>query len=212
MGRFMNKGFTLIELLIVLVVSGIIMTGIYSAFKTQQDSYLAQEQVAEMQQNLRAGSLIMARELRMAGYDGASGTSHISCNLYGSGSPGTAVSPGIIATAASKIDFSMDLNSDGDCADTNENLSYYIYTAADGVDKLGRRDNNAATPTPQAVAENFENLEPVEQLEHILDEGMKVLKLDDQNLILVNGELSLGEFLGKAFQSKKIVELLQQES
>ena len=71
----MNRGFTLVELLIALAVSGIIMTGIFSAFKTQQDSYLAQEQVAEMQQNLRASLYIMTREIRMAGYDGGNGSS-----------------------------------------------------------------------------------------------------------------------------------------
>ena len=159
MGRFMNKGFTLIEVLIVLVVSGIIMTGIYSAFQTQQDSYLAQEQVAEMQQNLRAGLYIMTKELRMAGYDGDNHTSHSSCNLYVPGTPGSAVAPGILAVTATQLDFSIDLDGNGDCAGTGENLSYYIYTASDGVDKLGRRDNNDTSPVPQAVAESFEALE-----------------------------------------------------
>lgn len=64
-----NNGFTLIELLIAMAISGIIMTGVYSAFKTQQDSYLAQEQVAEVQQNIRASVDYMMRDLRMAGYD-----------------------------------------------------------------------------------------------------------------------------------------------
>lgn len=169
MGEFMNKGFTLVELLIAMAVSGIIMTGIYSAFKTQQDSYLAQEQVAEMQQNIRASLYLMTREIRMAGYDGDNGTSHTSCSLYTPGTPGTfgsSVAPGILAVTANQLDFSMDLNSDGDCADTGENLSYYIYTSTiDGVDKLGRRDNTSAaattptTPAVQAVAESFEELE-----------------------------------------------------
>jgi len=164
MGRFMNKGFTLIEVLIVLVVSGIIMTGIYSAFKTQQDSYRVQEQVAEMQQNLRAGLYIMTKELRMAGYDGDNHTSHSSCNLYVPGTPGPAVAPGILAVTTTQIDFSMDLNHDGDCADSGENLSYHLYPS-NGIDKLGRRDNTSifhtppSTPKFQAVAEDFENLE-----------------------------------------------------
>src|SRR6056297_2166131 len=67
--KFLNKGFTLIEVLITLAISGIIMTGVYTAFKSQQDSYLAQEQVAEMQQNIRTGLDIMTREIRMAGFD-----------------------------------------------------------------------------------------------------------------------------------------------
>jgi type IV pilus assembly protein PilW len=154
MGDSMNKGFTLVELLIAMAISGIIMTGVYLAFKTQQDSYLAQEQVAEMQQNLRASLYIMTKELRMAGYDGENGTSHTSCSLSATG---TAVAPGILAVTPNQLDFSMDLNSDGDCADTDENMSYYVYTAADGVDKLGRRDNHALPV--QAVAENFKALE-----------------------------------------------------
>jgi len=159
----MNKGFTLIELLIALAISGIIMTGVYSAFKTQQDSYLVQEQVAEMQQNLRAGLYVMTSEMRMAGYDGGNDTSHSSCTLgaLAGNPPG---SPGILAVTANQLDFSMDLNGDGDCADTGENLSYYLYPS-DGIHKLGRRDNTSAaatppvTPAPQAVAESFEDLE-----------------------------------------------------
>jgi len=157
MDEFMNKGFTLIELLIAVAISGIIMTGVYSAFKTQNNSYLAQEQVAEMQQNLRASLYFMAREIRMVGYDEGNDTSHSSCGL-GAPSTGTAVSPGILAVTTNQLDFSMDLNSDGDCADTGENLSYYIYTSG-GVSKLGRRDNTITSSSPQAIAENFENLE-----------------------------------------------------
>jgi len=161
----MNKGFTLVELLVALVISGVLMTAVYTTFQAQQNSYLAQEQVAEMQQNIRAGLDIMVSELRIAGYDGANETSHSSCNLYVSGSLGAAVSPGVLAVTANKLDISMDLNRDGDCADTGENLSYYIYIAGDGVDKLGRRDNTPAfhssptSPSVQAVAESFEKLE-----------------------------------------------------
>lgn len=67
--KLSSRGFTFIELLITLVVSGILMSGVYTAFKTQQDSYLAQEQVAETQQNIRAALDIMVREVRMAGFD-----------------------------------------------------------------------------------------------------------------------------------------------
>ncbi len=65
----MNKGFTLIELLIAMLISGIIAAGIFTAFESQQNSYIVQDDMAVMQQNLRAGIDMMAREIRMAGYD-----------------------------------------------------------------------------------------------------------------------------------------------
>lgn len=70
-----QHGFTLVELMIVLLVSGLIMAAVVTAYITQQRIYLAQEQVAEMQQNIRAALYIMTRDIRMAGYDrdGAAG-------------------------------------------------------------------------------------------------------------------------------------------
>ena len=64
-----SRGFTMVELLITMLISGVIMAAIYSAYTAQQRTYLAQQQVAGMQQNIRAGLDIMVRELRMAGYD-----------------------------------------------------------------------------------------------------------------------------------------------
>lgn len=64
-----QRGFSLVEVLITLAISGVLMIAIYSAFKTQQDSYLAQDQVVEAQQNIRAGLLVTTHEIRMAGYD-----------------------------------------------------------------------------------------------------------------------------------------------
>ncbi|MCD6187012.1 MAG: prepilin-type N-terminal cleavage/methylation domain-containing protein, partial [Desulfuromusa sp.] len=59
-----HSGFTLVELLIALAISGVLMTAVYATFQAQQNSYLVQEQVAEMQQNIRAGMDIMVSELR----------------------------------------------------------------------------------------------------------------------------------------------------
>ncbi len=151
-----KSGFTLVELLIAMAISGIIMMGVYSAFRTQQDSYLAQEQVAEMQQNIRAGLYLMIKELRMAGYDDNNGTSHASCSL---GAAGVSVAPGILAVTPNQLDFSMDLNADGDCADTDENITYSIYNhATTGFPMLGRNDNSGGAGR-QAVAENIQAIE-----------------------------------------------------
>ncbi|MBV5326183.1 MAG: prepilin-type N-terminal cleavage/methylation domain-containing protein, partial [Chlorobium sp.] len=48
-----NEGFTLVELMITMLLAGIITAAVYSAYRTQQRSYVTQEQVAELQQNIR---------------------------------------------------------------------------------------------------------------------------------------------------------------
>ncbi len=65
-----SKGVTLIELLIALVISAILIGGIYRTFIHQQKSYATQEQVADMQQNVRVAINRMIREIRMAGFGG----------------------------------------------------------------------------------------------------------------------------------------------
>lgn len=65
-----NKGVTLIELLIALVISAILVAGLYRTFVHQQKSYATQEQVADMQQNVRVAINKMIREIRMAGFGG----------------------------------------------------------------------------------------------------------------------------------------------
>jgi type IV pilus assembly protein PilW len=144
-----DKGFTLVEIMIALALSGIVMAAIYTAFLSQQRSYLAQEQVSEMQQNIRAGVDILTREIRMAGgdpdpnQDGGAGA-------------------GIITAIAGELRFTQDItddgstgDSDGDVNDSGEDITYSLYTASDGVQKLGRKN-----PTlNQAVAENIDQLE-----------------------------------------------------
>jgi len=63
-----SKGVTLIELLIALVISAILIAGIYRTFIQQQKTYATQEQVADMQQNVRVAINRMMREIRMAGF------------------------------------------------------------------------------------------------------------------------------------------------
>ena len=64
-----NQGFTLVELLVGMAVSLLAMGAIYSTFLSQHKSYLVQDQIAAMQQNLRASMFYMQREIRMAGLD-----------------------------------------------------------------------------------------------------------------------------------------------
>lgn len=63
-----SKGVTLIELLIALVISSILIAALYRTFVGQQKIYGVQEQVADMQQNVRVAINRMMSEIRMAGF------------------------------------------------------------------------------------------------------------------------------------------------
>jgi len=65
-----RRGMTLIELLVALCVSGILVAGVYKTFISQQHTFAVQEQVVDMQQNVRLSINQMTRELRMAGFGG----------------------------------------------------------------------------------------------------------------------------------------------
>jgi type IV pilus assembly protein PilW len=67
--RFNIKGITLIELLVGLVICGLVTAGIYRVFVAQSRAYNVQDQVVEVQQNVRSAMEILLRDLRMAGYD-----------------------------------------------------------------------------------------------------------------------------------------------
>lgn len=62
-----QKGFTLVELLVALSMGLIVLTVMFTMFRTSNRSYILQDYVAEMQQNLRVGMHSMSRDIRMAG-------------------------------------------------------------------------------------------------------------------------------------------------
>jgi type IV pilus assembly protein PilW len=63
-----QNGVTLIELLVALVISTILIAGIYRTFIGQQKSFTTQEQVVDVQQNIRIAIGNMVREIRMVGF------------------------------------------------------------------------------------------------------------------------------------------------
>jgi prepilin-type N-terminal cleavage/methylation domain-containing protein len=65
-----DKGITLIELLVALVISGLLIAAAYRIFNGQQKTKVVQEQVVDMQQNVRAAINRMMTEIRMANFGG----------------------------------------------------------------------------------------------------------------------------------------------
>jgi type IV pilus assembly protein PilW len=142
-----NQGFTLVELMVTLVISGVVLAGICSTFYSQHTSYLNQEQIASMQQNLRAAMYIMERDIRMAGHD-----------------PNGDSGAGIVTANAASIRIAQDLTNnagtgipDGDVGDPGENITYSLADAdGDGDMDLVRTDHSAAVT--QMIAEDIDAL------------------------------------------------------
>jgi type IV pilus assembly protein PilW len=114
--RHSNQGFTMVELLVAMVVALMAIGAIYSTFLNQHRSYQIQEEIAEMQQNLRAAMLYMEREVRMAGCDPIN-TAHAR----------------IIKAEKTLIRFTEDVRGntpgsdpDGDTNDPNEDITYSL--------------------------------------------------------------------------------------
>ncbi len=143
MSKLVNKqGFTLVEVLIAMVIAGVVMSAIYYTYYSQQKSYIAQEEIAAMQQNLRVAMLYMEREIRMAGCD-----------------PTGFANAGITTKDTGSMSFELDIrgdtegsDSDGDTDDPDEVITYSLA----GTDLL-RNDSNGAGN--QLIAENIDALD-----------------------------------------------------
>lgn len=153
--------------MVTLLISFVITGAAYSAYVVQQKNYIIQEEVAVVQQNIRAGLDIMAREIRMAGYD-----------------PSFSGNYRITAASAGSFSFTADLCDDGGPPDTcviggenvTETYQYEIYkpanAPADYPFSLRR------TPAGSAVAENIEHLE----FRYTLRDGSRTLAPDNAQL------------------------------
>jgi type IV pilus assembly protein PilW len=66
--RLTDQGFTLVELLVAMLITLVVMGAIFLTFKSQQDTYVIQDQITATQQNLRSAMYLLTRDIQMAGY------------------------------------------------------------------------------------------------------------------------------------------------
>ena len=131
-----EQGFTLVELVIGLAISLILMGVAVSIFNVQRKSYSLQEQVTEMQQNVRATMDMMVREIRMAGYD-----------------PTESGFVGIGTNTTTLLQILADLDGNGTSTDTNEDITYRYYDASDATPLEIKRNTGGGF---QPFAENID--------------------------------------------------------
>jgi prepilin-type N-terminal cleavage/methylation domain-containing protein len=133
-----KNGLTLVELMIVMVLSLLLMSAVYMAYQVQNSTSQVQHQVSALQQDLRAVMDIVAMDIRHAGADPDFGFSI-------QGIPGD--------TSGDRfLRITMDLNSDKDANDANEDIGYRLNGA-----NLERIDYNLNAT--QSIAQNVLALE-----------------------------------------------------
>lgn len=135
--------------MITLVMAGILLAAVYSAYSLQKRTYYTQDQVVEMQQNIRSAVELMSKEIRVAKYDptGKAGAS-------------------ITTATATQFAFTADLNGDGDFVhgadtDTNEKVAYCLKASGGGCDADGKADTGSTSVTRNgnAIADDIERIE-----------------------------------------------------
>lgn len=156
-----NSGFTLIELMLAMLISLLILGTMFVVNRSQSESYRVQEEIAQMQQNIRAGLGTLQHDIRKAGYDPtrSANTGFVNGHFTGTNDGDT----------VTIISFTADLDGDGTIDTTTEDnnndgmidisdmeqISYRLDTS----NNLQRYSNVPATDLWNTVAESIDNIE-----------------------------------------------------
>lgn len=175
-----KKGFTLIELLISLVLGLIVMAAIYEVYLIQQKSYTNQQEVAGMEQSLRASMFLLKREIQKAGFNPDPNDK----GTLGFIEATRGTEPAIAFT------FIGDINDDGVVSEgETDGLRYTLYTGSNGVKKLGRATLQSSDPISFNVVEPVaENIDALDFVFFGFDADDNPIVLDDDG----NGNVTAG--------------------
>lgn len=89
--KYYQKGFTLVELLIVMAMLGGVLAAVFSLYNQQRKTTTVEQDVVDVQQNLRIGFNNIVSDLRMAGFMIAGPVNPINTVANGTGMNGTDV-------------------------------------------------------------------------------------------------------------------------
>lgn len=149
-----TAGFTLVELMVAMAIATLVLAAIYAAFNAQMRRYTTEQQVVEMQQNIRAAMYLLKKDLRLAGYSPADPPVNAGfvADFLSFGAPHDGCGA---VTDASDIAFTMDSNENG-VIDGGSSFELIAYRHDPTNMWLERYD--AVTGTWQRVAEKIQSL------------------------------------------------------
>src|ERR1044071_8540197 len=148
-----DAAFTLVELLVSMALSLVALAAIYGVYKVQARTIGVQQNRQEAEDYARAVLDMMVREMRIAGYNPTETSSGLNC----AGAP-TAGTPGVVSATSTLFKFTSDYRgsasgsvSDGDCNDTDEEITYEYQSpgpqvCASGLGDIVRTANGTTEP------------------------------------------------------------------
>ena len=122
------SGFTLTEMMVSMAIALAVLAGIAKTFTVQTRQNSAEEQIGQLQQNVRGALDLMLREIQMAGYKPAGGTFN-----------------GIHTSTATTLRIKLDL--DGTGVETDGATDDISYTFDSAAGHILRTLNNGASST-----------------------------------------------------------------
>lgn len=156
-----SGGYTLIELLIAMSIAAIVITAIYQVYQMRQSSDLKQQLVVEMQENIRAATSLMKREIRMTGYDPAANDGEDSDGNSATDDSEESAHTGIEMAGRGMIKFTFDYDADM-TTESDERITYGFAESndadGDGIADAGAGPLGRATGAGplMPIAENIQ--------------------------------------------------------
>ena len=136
-------GFTLIELMVSMAIGLAVLAAIAGTFTAQTRQNSAEEQIGQMQQNVRGALDLMIREIQMAGYKPAGGSFN-----------------GIQISTATTLRIKLDLDSSGVETDgTTDDISYSFDSSTGLITRTLNNTSSSATLADNVTAFSFTYLD-----------------------------------------------------